>query len=151
MTTPRCELCNTHQLSTDAEQAMRACQVCADRIGLIPMPPSRRPRAPCDRCNKSSFIRVIPREHSTTRVGDGNAQVSAPMYVTHMPDTYRGFFSSEVKPVAVEESGIGLLEVYVCRGCGATEWYCVDVEKIPIDPHLMTELIEYGDGDGPYR
>lgn len=47
---------------------------------------------------------------------------------------------------------MGLLEAYICRTCGAVEWYCVDVEKIPIHPHLMTEEIDYdADRAGPYR
>lgn len=36
------------------------------------------------------------------------------------------------------------------RQCGKVEWCCMDVIKVPIDPHLMTEVVDY-DGDGPHR
>ena len=52
----------------------------------------------------------------------------------------------------IEQTGLGLLETYICRWCGAVEWYCVDVERIPEHPHLMSEAIDYdGAGDTPYR
>jgi hypothetical protein len=149
MTNDKCPLC-TGALSTDAERAMEACGGCARRIGIIAMPPARRPPTPCARCNGRQFVRVIPREHTTDRSGDTNAQISAPMYVTHAPTTHRGWVLSYVKEVEVENTGHGLLETYICRKCGAVEWYCADVERIPIHPHLMSEAIDY-DSDTPYR
>lgn len=131
---------------------MQTCRECATRIGLIPMPPSRRPPAPCARCNHMVFIRVIPREHSSSRDGEINAQLSAPMYVTHTPTKYRGWFANTVNELEIEKAGVGLLETYICKKCGAVEWYCVDVEKIPVHPHLMSEEIDYAKrGEGPYR
>ena len=55
MTDTTCGLCKSALLSTPSELAMQACQKCADAIGLIPMPPSRRPPAPCARCNRRQF------------------------------------------------------------------------------------------------
>lgn len=131
---------------------MQACLECAKKIGLVPMPPSRRPPAPCARCSHLTFIRVIPREHSTARFGEVNEQVSAPMYVTHAPVKDRGFFANSVAPIAIEQKGVGLLETYICKKCGAVEWYCVDIEKLPVHPHLMSEEIDYAKrGEGPYR
>lgn len=131
---------------------MQACRECAARIGLIPIPPSRRPPAPCTRCNHMVFVRVIPREHSSARVGEINAQLSAPMYVTHAPSRYEGWFSTTVRELEIEKTGAGLLETYICKKCGFVEWYCADVEKIPLGPHYMTEEIDYANrGDGPYR
>lgn len=74
------------------------------------------------------------------------------MYVTYMPAKEKGFFSNSVAPIAIEQAGVGLLETYICKKCGAVEWYCVDVEKIPVHPHLMSEEIDYAKrGEGPYR
>ena len=129
---------------------MQACQVCATKIGIIPMPPSRRPHAPCTRCNSLQFMRVIPREHTTTRIGDTNTQLSAPLFLTHAPSTYHGFFGSHVKEIEVEETGYGLLETFICRKCGLVEWYCHDIERMPAHPHLMSEAIDY-ESDAPYR
>ena len=109
-------------LTTEITRRIQACQSCADRIGIIPMPPPRRPRSPCARCNGWQFMRVIPREHTSARVGEMNAQVSAPMYVTHAPAAHRGWMMKHVKELEIEKSGLGLLETYICRTCGAVEW-----------------------------
>jgi hypothetical protein len=145
-----CQLCTDTALITTAELEMQACQGCADRIGLIPMPPSRRPPAPCGRCNSRKFLRVIPREHTTARAGEINRQISVPMYVTHSPTAHVGWVLKHAKPLELENSGHGLLETYICQKCGAVEWYCVDVERIPVHPHLMSEEIDY-ENDAPYR
>lgn len=73
------------------------------------------------------------------------------MYITHTPDTHDGWLIKQSKEVAIEDSGVGLLEVHICRRCGAVEWGCIDVENIPIGPHTMTELVAPGDDEGPYR
>lgn len=145
-----CELCEKNYLGSEAEQQMQACQACAATIGIVPMPPARRPPVPCQRCNGRQFMRVIPREHSSRRLGEGNGQVSAPMYLTHAPTKYRGWITSTVNLIAPEAGGIGILETYVCRSCGFVEWYCNDAERIPAHPHLMSELVDY-DSDSPYR
>jgi hypothetical protein len=149
---PRCPFCDQNTLRSDDERAMQACRECAKTIGLIPMPPSRRPPAPCARCNHLAFIRVIPREHSSLRGGEINGQTSSPMFVTHAPTSHDGWFSRSIRELEIEKTGIGLLEMYICKKCGFVEWYCVDVEKIPANPHLMTEEIDYADrAEGPYR
>jgi hypothetical protein len=135
-------------MRSDLERATQACHKCAGKIGLVPMPPSRRPAAPCARCGHRQFVRVIPREKSATgadRVDD----VSAPMYLTHAPTAHLQRQLQDAKPISTG-TGIGMLEAYVCRRCGAVEWYCLDAERIPIHPHLMTQLIDY-EGQGPYR
>ena len=150
MPDPTCSLCTDKPLATDAERRMEACSSCAARIGIIPMPPARRPPAPCARCNGQQFMRVIPREYTTDRAGDGNVQISAPMYLTYTPARRLGWLFKSVIAIEVENPGHGLLETYVCRTCGAVEWYCADAENIPAHPHLMSELIDYA-GDSPYR
>lgn len=39
-------------------------------------------------------------------------------------------------------------EAYICRGCGYTEYYTLDLESIPVDGELVVLL---GGRDGPYR
>jgi hypothetical protein len=144
-----CPFCDA-PLSSDDQRAMEACGSCASRIGIIRMPPSRRPPLPCGRCNGRRFVRAIPREHTTDRAGDSNVQISAPMYVTYTPTSHRGWILKHVKSIEVETPGHGLLETYICKKCGFVEWYCADVERIPIHPNLMTEDIDY-EGETPYR
>jgi hypothetical protein len=152
MTATRCPLCDRPTIASDDERAMQACRDCATVIGIIPMPPPRRPSVPCGRCNHMVFIRVIPREHSTQRLGDSNTQLSAPLYVTHMPTKHEGWFATRPTEVEIEKKGVGLLEAYICKKCGAVEWYCVDAHNIPLGPHTMSEEIDFAArGDGPYR
>ena len=114
------------------------------------MPESRRPPVPCVRCNGQKFLRAIPREHSTERIGDSNTQLSAPMFVTHVPTSHRGWIVKHAKEIEIENHGVGLLETYICKKCGYVEWYCVDVESIPVHPNMMTEEIDYA-ASTPYR
>jgi len=78
-----------------------------------------------------------------------NKQVSAPMFVTHPPTAVPGLFSKKAGEIVIE-TGYGLLEVYICYGCGAVEWYCSGVAQIPVSPLVMTEVVEYP-AEGPYR
>jgi ribosomal protein S27AE len=39
-------------------------------------------------------------------------------------------------------------EAYICRACGYTEYYTLDLDSIPVDGELVMLL---GDGAGPYR
>lgn len=144
-----CPLCNKTKLITANDQELQACGPCAGMVGIIPLPPTRRPQAACMRCNGRQFMRVIPREHTSIVGRDLNKQVSAPMYVTHHATPRRGFFQPD-PVVPTHEPGYGLLETWICRKCGFVEWYCFDVEKIPAHPHLMSELVDF-DTTGPYR
>ena len=40
-------------------------------------------------------------------------------------------------------------EAYICRACGFTEYYTLDLESIPVDGELVA-LVD-ADHDGPYR
>lgn len=53
-----------------------------------------------------------------------NAQVSAPMFVTHPAEHGLTFFGNRPAGATevVIEGGIGMLEVYICVGCGLVEW-----------------------------
>ncbi|MCA9666407.1 MAG: hypothetical protein KC503_12490 [Myxococcales bacterium] len=145
-----CSICKNTTLAGEPYIKMQTCDACARRLGLIPMPPATRRQRPCGACNGQQFIRAILREHSTDRAGELNGQVSAPMYVTYRPDLHEGWVMRYAKYLAIESAGLGLLEAYICRGCGDVQFRCVDVENIPIGPQYMTELVDVG-GDDPYR
>ncbi|MBA3538454.1 MAG: hypothetical protein H0T79_02395 [Deltaproteobacteria bacterium] len=145
-----CSLCK-RSIGTPTELATLVCADCARTIGVIPMPPSRRPPTPCARCNARRFVRVIPREHSTSPA-DPTRQVSAPMFATVMPRMHVGVLGQAPLPLEIDLGGVGLLEMYICAKCGFVEWYCVDVERIPIHPGMMTQLIDYdAASEAPYR
>jgi len=144
-----CTLCETHTLETPDEEKMQACATCAAKLGLVPMREPRRPPVPCMRCNGLKFLRAIPREHSSSRSGEINAQVSVPMMLTHPPAVHKGWVFKHAKELEIE-SGYGQFEVYTCFQCGFVEWYCHDVSSIPVHPHLMTDVVDYAP-ESPYR
>ena len=115
------------------EATTTTCVRCATVIGVIPMPQTRRPAAPCQRCGTRKFVRVIPREL------DGN---SAPMALT---------YDISATIAADLTRGFGKLEAYVCFKCNFVEWYVQgNAADIPIGPEYMTELVDH-DPDAPYR
>lgn len=144
-----CSIC-ADALSSPAELAMQTCASCARQCGIVPMPPATRPPAPCQRCNGRAFVRAIPREHSSARSGEQNAQVSVPMFVTHRPTLHQGWMLKYAKELEIE-NGFGVLELYICRSCGFVEWYCPTVSAIPLHPNMMTELVDFDAGTEPYR
>lgn len=150
MSDEECPLCESRPLQTAEMQAMQACAVCAERLGIVPLPLSRRPHVPCARCNHTKFVRVIPREYTEDPNPNYDRQISAPMYLTYPPSVTRGFLKSRADQIDIRHDGVGLLEAYVCRKCGAVEWYCSDAKDIPAHPHLMSEDIDY-EGESPYR
>lgn len=141
-----CPVCKKHELRSAAERQTQLCASCADSLGVIPMPAPRRPKVPCSKCNGLSFVRAVPREVSPM-VGNEYRQLASPMAVT-----FGGQHAGWLGGINADpRRAFGLLEVYVCRGCGFVEWYCSDPEKIPIGPHFMTESLDYGAPAGPYR
>jgi predicted nucleic-acid-binding Zn-ribbon protein len=125
------------------------CDMCRNTLGILAMPPARRPPAPCAKCGGTKLVRAIPRDHSATPGENGNS-VALPMRLTVVPVTASGLLTSRKHARQPDPSTArGLLEAYVCRACGFVEWYCADPEKIPIGPEFMTEEIDVG--DAPYR
>ena len=147
MSDARCQICNG---PVDQKRLIKICESCRDRLGIIDMPPARRPLAPCSKCGGTKLIRAIPRDHTATPGENGEYRV-VPMRLSVAPAVADRLLSSR-KRVADPQPGRarGLLEAYVCRGCGYVEWYCADPEKIPIGPEYMTEEIDVGGGK-PYR
>lgn len=137
-----CPICRAAHLEEGNDAARGMCSQCSNRLGVIVMPPARRKAIPCRGCNGMKFVRAIPREISAWP-----ATYSADPLVSLMSVTYEDPEPGE--PLNARR-GLGLLEVYVCKKCGLVEWYCNDVEHIPIGPRYMTEDIDYEPGD-PYR
>lgn len=52
-------------------------------------------------------------------------------------------------------NGAGRFETYICRGCGFTEWYAIDMHDIKHDPQHGVRLLDGNksdaDREGPYR
>ncbi len=136
-------------LRSDDEKRNGFCDECHTRLGLRPLPPSRRPALPCARCKHTELIRCQMRELASTG-GRMVEERPVPMAVTYAPRL-------EVKYVAMLYTAagpdlkktFGALEAYVCRACGFTEWYCQAPEDIPIGAHHGTELVTIG--ESPYR
>ena len=128
------------------------CTACNTALGIVTEPGLGRPPRPCGRCSGTLFIRAQPREH-TRMAGEHGPQASYPMAVTHAVVLSRAFFSGEVTGTrfADASAAFGILDMYVCRACGLTEWYCRDPQNIPITPECATELVEVAPSDGPFR
>lgn len=141
--TPTCRFCARPVGPFPA--GFNMCAECASELGVMPMPPPRRPPRPCQRCSATRLIRAIPREYT----GSGyelSSQRVAPMMLTASPPLPGG---PAVAP-NIAFHGHGLLETYTCLGCGFVEWYCLNPERIPIGPEYMTELVDLTP-DTPYR
>lgn len=117
----------------------------------MPIPPVTRPPTPCLRCGTRKFVHALAREFTSHTFGELNGQISAPMAIAYAPARDRGDYAN--CNVIDLKLGRGLLEVYVCCGCGFVEWYCPDVARIPIHPNQMTEIVDYDavGPSGPYR
>ena len=124
----RCGVCR-RMLLPGVEEQRSVCEMCARDTGAVVMPPPRRRASPCARCNHTTLIRVVPRELGRDSIG--------PMFVT-----YSYPFDAN--------RGLGMLELYICKACGFTEWYCQRPDEIPIGPEYMTEEVDLEAG-GPYR
>lgn len=89
---------------------------------------------------------MLPREF--TQRGERTPQL-VPMTATLAPHVVQGMFV-DAPGSPDPRDGLGLLEMVICRGCGLTDWYCIDPERIPIGPQYMTEQVSL-DGVAPYR
>lgn len=148
--TDKCPICEDDALTNARERTMQSCAACANKLGLVPIPPARAPFV-CKNCGGQKFLHAIPREHSAGNLGmDSNTQLSAPMLLTHVPMAQKGYVMRYAKPLDIQQ-GYGLLEIYACFQCGTVEWFCDGVHRIPISPHLMTEVVDYENTTVPYR
>jgi hypothetical protein len=145
-----CRICDQELL--DSSSLPGVCAGCVTTLGLVPMPPPRRPARPCAKCNGRKFIRAIPREYAAEWHGSSTSTVVAPMALTAHPSVTKRllFKGNTVAQPNLPRHSCGTLEAYVCVGCGFVEWYCQDPESIPIGPEYMTDAIDY-DSPSPYR
>jgi hypothetical protein len=147
-------MCEANDVNAPANDQGAICGDCATVLGIIPMPPPRRPAVPCRHCNGLQFVRVIPREFWAT--GSGGDHASFSYHVSPMGLTYTFeakdkwiFKGKNVHPPLARHLR-GLLETYVCWQCGHVEWFCNDPTQIPIGPEFMADLIDYSPKE-PYR
>lgn len=148
----RCKLCEADCTDHPEPETVTTsiCGGCRTKLGIIPMPPSRRRAKPCAQCNALRFVRVLPREFSATG-GDYVRSHVAPMTATVVPETTeRMIFSGRNVFDPTLKTGKGMLEMYICTGCGLVEWHCLDPQSIPIGPEYMTEVVDYAP-DSAYR
>lgn len=126
------------------------CNNCRSQLGLTAGQGVRR-ALPCQRCNHPELIRALARE-LTTGAGELGSRELHPMTVALVPVANVGFFTGRAKGVEQGrfEKLTGVLEMYVCRRCGFTEWYCRDPHNVPIGEEYGTELVTV-ETDDPYR
>ncbi len=93
-----------------------------------------RPRVPCRGCGGGSFIRVP----SVLERGGGEWEEAKPLALTF--HRLGGFHRDPWVRRSRVDAPFGLIEAYVCRGCGLTELYTKDFDKVPIGPGAGTEL-----------
>jgi hypothetical protein len=142
-----CKLCGTGDAAFGHDGI---CRSCARTLGLAPLPPPRRPAVPCARCQGRRFIRVVPRVYGSVP-SELPAAYATPLTLTAAPAVAERILLPGNKVQCPKPwNGHGVLETYVCAGCGFVEWYCQDPESIPIGPEHMSDVVDYG-GDSPYR
>ena len=66
--------------------------------------------------------------------------------IARVPKPIQGFPLPGGEPVVA-----GVVQAYICRACGFTEFYTRDPEAIPVDGTLVRELVGGSDKSGPYR
>ncbi|MBX3158115.1 MAG: hypothetical protein KF773_19255 [Deltaproteobacteria bacterium] len=126
-----CRSCKRERFDVSAAEQM--CGACVKKLGVTPLPPPRRRAVPCRHCSGLQFARVVPRGFALTYTFDPATEAFAGPTVRPQPEQLRG-----------------ILEAYVCRACGAVEWFCNDAERIPIGPEYNSDLVDYA-GTEPYR
>lgn len=151
-----CRICTTNKLAA-TELSTQICSECRTNLGVVEMPPPRRPRLPCTRCQTTRFIRVLLREHIVldsvfSLIGTQSNAVRStyvPMAATHEPRVVKR------PPLGMTPQGSitngpdlrqprGLLARYICCGCGLVEVFCEDPESIPIGPEYMSDVVDFG-------
>jgi hypothetical protein len=146
-----CKVCRIDKVHAEAPAGYGICTPCTMKLGVRPLPPSRRPPTPCSKCNAMVFKRVVPREYTASGKwgGDYISEHVGPMTLTYAVPIVQQMTHNEVGTTDIE-FGYGTIEAYVCIKCGFVEWYCLDPDRIPIGSEYMSELVDYA-GETPYR
>jgi len=138
-----CKFCPLPLTSSEVE----VCDACKAKLGLFSSE-AVRPPIPCQRCQHPELIRAQAREFTT---GNTELREALPMAVTIAAKPVVSLWTGAGQgPWADPTQFAGVLEMYVCRGCGFTEWYCRDPRSIPIGVEYGTELLDLG-AKPPYR
>jgi hypothetical protein len=140
-----CRICGE---SGESLGAIGVCETCRRRLGLREPGAPLRPPRPC-RCGSTTFVRSWSLRERAPYGRDIVHPHLAPLAVTFAPAVRGGFWSLRTAE-PTRSSPVGILEAYVCRGCGLTEIYAEGAANIPIGPEYGTELIEVTP-DGPFR
>jgi hypothetical protein len=148
----KCSVCQgkTTKAPEPATLETGICGDCRTTLGIVPMGQPKRPALPCTRCNCMTFIRVVPREYTERKNADATTTpIAVAMTATQSPQTSTSWFGGRT-PSANARAGHGIMEMYICQGCGFVEWYCREPNEIPIGTAYMTELLDYA-GPMAYR
>jgi ribosomal protein S27AE len=112
-----------------------------------------RDRHVCPKCNHNHILHL---PEVADRVGDGAEPVggrkrnesertsSFAWRLARHAEAYRTLGLPSIK-----ETVAGLVEAYVCKKCGFTEFYARDPESIPVDGTYIRELV--GPETGAFR
>jgi hypothetical protein len=130
MDKPICRLCRRRRLTEADRAAGEFCRRCREDYAAATSGPSRRPVAPCRRCQYAQLVRIQLRHQV------GELRTLVPLAAAY--PLIKGRL--HVAPDRTEP--LGRFEAYVCRACGFTDLYCVDPEAIPIGPEYGTELCD---------
>lgn len=84
-------------------------------------------RGLCPICDNNEIIEAVVRD-----LLDESAEYKAV--------TYEAVNFGTVVPV-YQRVPHGVLKMFVCRGCGYTQWFADDPDKIPIGKEYMTRLL----------
>lgn len=88
------------------------CQHCGATLspGEPAAPPTYRVRTPCSKCESTRFLVISPFQ---------------------IPDSVNDFAITSLRVVLQRDrTGAGQFHAYVCLGCGYTEWYATDLERL---------------------
>lgn len=142
-----CRICSERR---EELGSIGVCATCRQRLGIREPGPPLRPPRPCTRCEGTTFVRSWSLRERAPYGRDIVHPHLAPLAIAFEPAlrTSLGWGLRMAEPS--KSKPVGILEAYVCRGCGLTELYTEGAAEIPIGPEYGTELIDVG-GDGPFR
>lgn len=94
----------------------------------------------CPKCRHDKVL-VLPR---VDQIVDQYGRVEA-WRIARVPEQMDGYPLPGGEPVTA-----GVVQAYICRSCGYTEFYTRDPESIPVDGKVVREL-SGAKNKGPYR
>jgi len=149
MANPRCRVCSA-ALKALPQGHEPLCSKCIASLGLVALPPPRRPPNACTRCGGFKFVRAMLRQVRITATTGLTSVTSVNQHLSPAGVTWAIEASTEMLGLAVIpgskpaiDKPHGLLSLYICSGCGFSETYCEDPASIPIGPEYMTDVVDY--------